>query len=103
MPEENDIKTQQKIKSFYSRTIVVSGTFMGIAMCIYFCTYGTLLDLRSDFLLWFEAVTTVLFIFGLIYLKRMSLFITKVLLSRNTECRRMLQSMTVADIEKVAQ
>jgi len=103
MTEEYDIKTQQKIKKIYSRIVIIAGTIMGFAMCIYFFTYGTLIDYGYDLLLWFEFITTVLFVFGLIYLKRLALFITRILLSRNTDCRRMLKSMTIADIEKVPQ
>ena len=64
MTEEYDIKTQQKIKKIYSRIVIIAGTIMGFAMCIYFFTYGTLIDYGYDLLLWFEFITTVLFVFG---------------------------------------
>lgn len=103
MMEESYIKAQQKIKKMYGRIVIVAGTFMGVAMGIYFFTYGTLIDKGDNALLWLEIITTVLFVFGLIYLKRLSLFITRILLSTNTDCRRLLKDMTVEDIEKVPQ
>ena len=103
MTEENDTKTQQKIKKIYGRIVTVTGTLMGLAMCVYFFTYGMLIDQGDNAILWFEIITTVLFVFGLIYLKRLGLFITRILLSGNTDCRRMLKGMTVADIEKAPQ
>lgn len=103
MTEENDTKTQQKVKKMYSRIVVVAGTFMGVVMSIYFFTYSTLLDQGNNFMLWFEIITSVLFIFGLIYLKRLGLFLTRILLSADPDCRRMLKGVTIADLEKVQQ
>jgi cobalamin biosynthesis protein CobD/CbiB len=101
MTEENDIMIQQKIKKMHSRIVTVAGTFMGVVLSIYFFTYSTLLDQGNNFLLWFEIITAVLFIFGLIYLKRLALFITRILLSTDSDCRRMLKGITVADLEKM--
>lgn len=103
MTEQNDTRIQQKIKKMYSRTVIVAGTFMGLAMCIYFFTYGALIDHGYSALLWFEFLTTILFVLGLIYLKRLSLSITRILLIGSPDCRHMLKNMTVADIEKVSQ
>ena len=103
MTEQSDAKTRQRIKKTYGRIVIIAGTFMGLAMSVYFFTYGALIDRGNSFLLWFEIITTVLFIIGLIYLKRLSLFLTRMLLIGNADCRRMLKSMTVMDIEKVAQ
>ncbi len=103
MTEDNGNRIQRKIKKIYSRIVITAGTFMGLAMCVYFFTYGALIDRGDDGLLWFEFITTVFFVFGLIYLKRLSLFITRILLSGNSDCRRMLKDMTVADVEKVSQ
>ncbi len=103
MTQENDANTRQKIKKIYGRIVTVAGTVMGLAMCVYFFTYGMLIDQGDNAILWFEIITTVLFVFGLIYLKRLALFVTRILLSRNTDCRRLLKDMTVADIEKAPQ
>ncbi|HKJ22802.1 MAG TPA: hypothetical protein VKA13_06910 [Gammaproteobacteria bacterium] len=101
MTEDNDTRTLQKIKKVYSRVVVIAGTVMGFVLCNYFFTLGILIDGGHTVMLWFEVLTTVLFVFGLIYLKPLSLFITRILSSRNAERRRMLQGMTVVEIEKV--
>jgi hypothetical protein len=103
MTEENDTKTRQKIHKLYGRIVIIAGTLMGLAMSIYFFTYGMLIDQGNNVLLWLEGITTILFVFGLIYLKRVSFFITRILLSWNADCRRLLKGMTVTDIEKVPQ
>lgn len=103
MSEENDKKTAQKIKKVYSRIIVVAGTLMGFVLCIYLFTLGLVIDGGYTIVLGFEIVTAVMFAFGLIYLKPVSLFLTRVLLSRNADTHLMLRNMTVADIEKIPQ
>jgi cobalamin biosynthesis protein CobD/CbiB len=103
MTEQNDTRIQQKVKKIYSRTVIVAGTIMGFALCVFLFTIGTLLDHGYNAVLWLEFITSILFIFGLIYLKRLSLFITRILLSGNSDCRRMFKNMTVADIERVQQ
>lgn len=103
MTDENDTKTLQKIKKTYGRTVVVAGTLMGFVLCTYFFTLGLLVDGGHTVLLWLEIGSTVLFVFGLIYLKSLSLFITRILLSGNAERRRVLKGLTVAEIEKAPQ
>lgn len=103
MTAENDTRIQQKIKKIYGRTVIVAGTLMGFALCVFFFTIGVLLDHGHYAVLWFEFFTSILFIFGLFYIRRLSLFITRILLSGNSDCRHMLKNMAVNDVEKVAQ
>ena len=100
MTQENDTQTLQKIKKTHEQVAVVAGTIMAIIMSIYFFTFSTLMDTGNTALFWFEAVTAVLFLFGLIYLKRLAFFITRLVLGRNADCRRALQGMKVADLDK---
>ena len=98
MTQENETQILRKIKKTHERVAVTAGTIMAITMSIYFFTFSTLMDTGNTALFWFEAVTSVLFLFGLIYLKRLAFFITRMVLGRNAECRRVLKGMTVADL-----
>ena len=98
---ENDTQPLQKIKKTHERVAVVAGVIMGVTMSIYFFTFSMLIDHGDAFALWFEIITSVLFLFGLIFLKRLAFFITRMVLGANSDCRHALKGLTVADLEKI--
>jgi len=100
MTNENDSQTLQKIKKIHERIVITVGVTMGIALSSYFFTFGMLIDRDATFMLWFQVITSVLFIFGLVYIKPLALMIAKVLLASNSDCRQMLKDMTASDLEK---
>ena len=103
MSNENDIKTLQKIKKTHERIAIIAGVIMGVALSSYFFTFAMLIDRDATAALWFQIITSVLFVFGLIFLKRLAFFLTKILLGMNSDCRRLLKGMSVADLDKVNQ
>ena len=100
MTDESQQDTVQKIKKTHGRIAVIAGVIMGVALSSYFFTFGMLIDRGATAALWFQFITMVLFIFGLIFLKRLALFITRIVLAFNADCRRVLKGMTLADLEK---
>jgi Kef-type K+ transport system membrane component KefB len=100
MTNDKDLKTLEKIKKTHGRTAVTAGVIMGVALSSYFFTFGMLIDNGATAALWFQIITMVVFIFGLVYLKRVAFFITRILLAMNADCRRMLKGMKPADLEK---
>lgn len=100
MTNEKDSQTLQRIKKIHERIVITTGIAMGIALSSYFFTFGMLIDSGGTFMLWFQVITSVLFIFGLIYIKPLALLIAKVLLVSNSDCRQMMKGMKAADLEK---
>lgn len=101
MTKQNDPATFAKIKRIQGRVSVIAGLIMGTMLSIYFFSFGVLIDGGHSALLWAEIITTVLFIIGLIYLKKLSLIVTRVLLSSNADCRAVFKEMKVAELEKI--
>ena len=98
MSKENDPQILQKIKKINGRVAVVAGAVMGVALSSYFFTFGMLIDQGATGALWFQIVTMVLFILGLIFLKRLAFIITRILLAFDSDCRRVLKGMKAADL-----
>jgi len=98
-----DLHTQplEQIRRTHERIAVIVGIFMAAAMSLYFFTFSDLIDKGASLLLWLELVTTILFVFGLIFLKRLAFFITRLMLGKNSACREAMKGMTVADLEKL--
>jgi hypothetical protein len=101
MTETTDQVILQKIKKTHDRVAITAGVLMGVMLSSYFFTYGMLIDRDATGMIWFQIVTTVLFIFGLIFLKRLAFFITNLMLGFNSEYRRVLAGMKVKDLEKI--
>ena len=100
MTEQTDIEILKKIKKAHERIAITAGIIMGVMLSSYFFTFGMLIDRDATGALWFQIITSVLFVFGLIFLKRLALFITKLILGFNSNYRRVLQGMKVADLDK---
>jgi hypothetical protein len=101
MTNENDLNSLQKIKTIHGRVTIIAGVIMGVALSSYFFTFGMLIDAGKTAILWFQLITMILFIFGLIFLKRLALFLTRLLLAYNADCRRLIKGMKVTDLEKI--
>ncbi len=101
MTESSDTKILQKIKKTHERIAITAGIVMGVALSSYFFTFGMLIDRDASGALWFQIITSVLFVFGLIFLKRLAFFLTKLVLGYNGEYRRALRGMTVADLDRL--
>ena len=100
MTNENDAQILQKIKMVHGRVAIIAGVIMGLALSSYFFTFGMLIDQGATAAIWFQIITMVLFILGLIFLKRLAFFITRLVLALNADCRRLLKGMKAADLEK---
>ena len=103
MTNENDIEIKRKIKKTHERIAIIAGVGMGVALSSYFFTFGMLIDRDATGALWFQIITSILFIFGLVYLKSLAFFITKLILGFDGECRRVLTGMKVKDLDQVQQ
>ena len=100
MTNEHELEILRKIKRTHGRVAIIAGVIMGLALSSYFFTFGMLIDQGATVAIWFQIITMVLFILGLIFLKRLAFFITRILLALNADCRRLLKGMKVADLEK---
>lgn len=100
MTNEHELEILRKIKRTHGRVAIIAAVIMGLALSSYFFTFGMLIDQGATVAIWFQIITMVLFILGLIFLKRLAFIITRILLALNADCRRLLKGMKAADLEK---
>lgn len=96
-----DHASLRNIKRLYGGIVVTVGALMGFVLCIFAFTLGIMIDGGHTAFLVAEAPATAVIVAGLIYLKPLSLKITKLLSSGNADRRHLLKNMTVADLEKL--
>lgn len=101
MTTQNDTEILHKIKKTHERIAITAGVVMGVVLSSYFFTFGMLIDRDATAALWFQIITSVLFIFGLIFLKRLAFFFTKLILGFKTEYREALAGMKAQDLDKI--
>lgn len=102
MNENAASETLGKIKRTHERVALIAGVIMAVAISSYFFTFSDLLNSGASGWVWFEIVSLVLFVFGLIFLKRLALFITRLILSGDDECRRVLKDLTLHDLDRAS-
>ncbi|ALP54406.1 hypothetical protein Tel_15320 [Candidatus Tenderia electrophaga] len=91
----------QTIKKTHERIAISAGVVMGVALSTYFFTFGMIIDRDASGALWFQIITSVLFVFGLIYLKRLAFFLTKLILGFKAKYRSALQGMRISDLDNI--
>lgn len=90
---------RDKIRTAHERIAITLGIAIGVILSSYFFTFGMLIDRDAGGLLWFQIITSVLFVLALFRLKRVAFFLTKLILGFKADYRRALQGMTLADLD----
>jgi len=86
------------IKKVHENIMVILGVLIGMILMVYFFTYALLMDKAFTTWVWVELITTILLVFVLIFLSRISFFLTKLLLVRHSSCRPILKRMISTDL-----
>ena len=98
MSSEIQLETIRKIKKTHENLVVTLGITIGIILGIYFFIFSHLIDSGPPIAIQFLMATTVLLVLALIYVKRLALLFTRVLLGRNEDCKALLKVLVVADL-----
>lgn len=97
---EQKLEAIRRIKKTHENLVVTLGITIGIILGVYFFSFAMLIDSAPPIAIQFLMVTTVLLVLALIYVKRIALFFTRLLLGRKAECKPLLAVLVVADLAK---
>ncbi len=100
MNQQDEIDVIRKIKKFHEGIVVFSGVMIGVILSVYFFTFSMIIDSGSPLLLYFQIITSVLFVVVLFFLKKVAFFLTQLLLGRNPRCQILLKVLVAADLDK---
>ena len=98
MPQQDTRSAIAQIKKTHENFMVSLGVLIGTILVVYFFTYGALVDSVTSSLIWFEVITSILLVFVLLFLKRVSFFLTKLKLGRRAEYRTVLANLQLVDL-----
>lgn len=91
----------QRVKRFYNNFAVTLGIGIGFILGIYFFTFSELVDKAPPIVWKIQALTTVLMVIVLIYIKRVSFFATRLWLGRRPSYQPIFATCrSAADLEK---
>jgi hypothetical protein len=99
----NNIDIIKKIQKRQNTLSVSIGVAIGVILSAYFFSFAMLIDKGSGAFLAIQGITTIIFVFVLIFLKRVSFFFTRLTLGGNPDIRRVLSQLTVKDLDKDAE
>jgi len=88
----------ERIKKIQENIAVVLGTIFALTLCVYFFTYAILVDKGLSGGLWAMGVSSIAMLFILIYLKRVSFFLTRLWLGRRAELRDVFAGLNATDL-----
>ncbi|MEE8378932.1 MAG: hypothetical protein V3R49_00965 [Gammaproteobacteria bacterium] len=98
MSEQEALNAIRRIKNTHENLVVTIGVLIGMTLLVYFFTFAMFVDKASTGLIWFEIITAILMALVLVFLKKVGLFLTKILLGRRSDCRTVLGMLVAADL-----
>ena len=93
----------EKIQNTQNNIKIFTAVPMGILLLLYFFSYAPLIDHGYTALLMFEIVTSILFVFGFIFLNTWTFQVVKVIYKNRAPYREIMQQLTAANITKPAE
>lgn len=97
---EQQLAAIRRIKKTHENLVVTIGITIGVILGLYFFSFAALIDSARPYVIEFMMVSTVLLVVALIYVKRIALLFTRLLLGRKAECRPLLAQLVVSDLAK---
>lgn len=97
---EQQLQAIRRIKKTHENMVVTLGVTIGIILGLYFFSFAALIDSARPYVIQFMLATTLLLVLALIYVKRIALFFTRLLLGRKAECKALLALLVVTDLAK---
>lgn len=97
----DDIQASQVIESLqqsYSNIKIFTAVPMGVLMILYFFSFATLIDKGMSGLLWFEIITSIVFLIYFVFINRAAFAILKILCRKNSRKREILALMDVTEL-----
>lgn len=88
----------ENLQQSYSNIKIFTAVPMGVLMILYFFSFATLIDRGMNGLLWFEIITTILFLIYFIAINKAAFVILKFLSRRNAHKSEILSLMDVSEL-----
>lgn len=103
MTQEDEISAIERLQNSQSNVKVFTAIPMGVVMILYFFSYATLVDKGMTGALWFEIITTVMFVLALVYLNQVSFAIIRFLYKNKRPYSDLLNHITASNINDQAE
>jgi hypothetical protein len=97
-PQQETLSAIRCIKKTHENLVVGVGVSIGMILLVYFFTFAMFVDRASAALVWFQVITTILMAFMLVFIKKTSFFLTRLLLGRRPDCRHVFAVLEAADL-----
>lgn len=95
---EQTVEVIERLQQSYSNIKIFTAVPMGVLLIIYFFTFAQLIDKGMNAALWFEIITSVLFVLYFIFINQAAFVILKLLKGNKPEYRQVLSVIKVADL-----
>ena len=97
---DNELISQaiENLQQSYSNIKIFTAVPMGILLILYFFSFATLIDKGMNTALWFEIVTSILFVIYFIFINKAAFFILKILNRNKSPNRDILSLMNVSEL-----
>lgn len=93
----------KKLKAAQERYVLVIGLGIGVLLVLYFFSFAQVLDRGYTGLLWFQAISAVVMIGALFFLKRLAFFLVRLFFGRRAPYRELLARIGPSDLDQDAE
>ncbi len=100
MANSINLSELQHVFKTFNRITTTIGVTIGVILLLYFFSFATLIDKAPAILFEIQATTAIFFIIALVYVKRISFFLTKLLLAKRESYAALIELISIDDLEK---
>ena len=93
----------QKIQQTQNNVKIFTAVPMGVLMILYFFSYATLIDHGLTGFLFFEIISSILFILALIFLNPLSFFVVRLIYGNRKDYKAIMGKLSAENIVKPAE
>lgn len=100
MSEQITIDIIRTVKKAHENIMVTIGVLIGILLIIYFFTFAQFFDRGYMAVVYFQAITSVLFVVVLFLLKRVAFTVVRMIYGRRGAYQAFLSAIDASDLDK---
>jgi hypothetical protein len=100
--EQITIDIINTVKKAHENIMVVTGVLIGILLIVYFFTFAQFFDRGYMAVVYFQAVTSVMLVVALFFLKRIAFVFIRMIYGRRDAYQPFLSAIVASDLDKDA-
>lgn len=100
MSQQITIDIIRTVKKAHENIMVIIGVLIGVILLVYFFSFAQFFDRGYMGVVWFQAISSVVFVAALFFLKRIAFTVVRVIYGRREPYQVFVSAIVASDLDK---